>query len=178
MWVGALAPTRTERDSFAEAAKYNAVCYERSRRMLIDGLIDMKPRGAYVLYLKLSGPLRLAVGSLGMVFFPAGFYAYVGSARKGPAARVARHKRLAVRKSGNPHWHVDFLLVHPQASWAGETILEEGVECEVSKQIASQQGVRAPVPGFGSSDCRMGCRAHLYLLPKNHALNKGGIFSR
>jgi Uri superfamily endonuclease len=32
------------------------------------------------------------------------------------------------------------------------------------------KGVTAPVPGFGSSDCRAGCKAHLYRLPDNSGL--------
>jgi Uri superfamily endonuclease len=129
----------------------------------------MKKQGAYILYLHLRKPLKLTVGSLGQASFPAGLYAYVGSARRGVAARIGRHRRLAEKKSGKLHWHIDYLLVHLQTMWAGETVLDDGVECKVSKEIASKKGVLAPVPGFGSSDCRSGCRAHLYLLPELHS---------
>ena len=123
-----------------------------------------KKRGAYVLYLDIKLPLMLPVGSLGSAVFPAGRYAYVGSARRGIAARVLRHKRLAVEKAGKIHWHIDSLLVNPHTQWAGEVVLENGIECGISKRIAAMSGVTVPVPGFGSSDCRAGCRAHLYLL--------------
>jgi len=126
----------------------------------------MKKQGAYILYLQIKNPLKLDVGSLGTASFPAGLYAYVGSARGGITARMARHRRLAETKAGKIHWHIDRLLAHPQTVWARETILENGRECKVSKKIASQKGVTAPVPGFGSSDCRSGCAAHLYLLSK------------
>jgi Uri superfamily endonuclease len=105
------------------------------------------------------------VGSLGRALFPAGRYAYVGSARRGIADRVSRHKRLALRKEGKLHWHIDYLLVNPHTQWAGEEALENGIECRISKHIAATSGVTVPVSGFGSSDCRAGCRAHLYLLP-------------
>jgi Uri superfamily endonuclease len=125
---------------------------------------EMK-KGAYILYFNVKKPLGLPIGSLGKASFPAGLYAYVGSACRGVAARIARHRRLAETKSGKIHWHIDYLLVHPDTSWAGETLLEQDAECKVSKKIASRKGVMTPVPGFGSSDCRSGCRAHLYLLP-------------
>jgi Uri superfamily endonuclease len=129
----------------------------------------MKRRGAYVLYLHVKTPLKLTVGSLGVACFPAGLYAYVGSACGGVAARVARHRRLAENKSGKPHWHIDHLLVHPHTAWADAIMLGNGIECKISKGIASEKGITTPVPGFGSSDCRTGCEAHLYLLPPGSA---------
>jgi Uri superfamily endonuclease len=129
----------------------------------------MKKKGAYILYLYVKRPLKLTVGSLGKAYFPAGLYAYVGSACGGVAARVARHRRLAETKSGKIHWHIDRLMVNPAAIWAGATILECNAECEVSNEIASQKGVTTPVPGFGSSDCRSGCTAHLYRLQHGRA---------
>jgi Uri superfamily endonuclease len=125
---------------------------------------EIKKQGAYILYLQIKKPLILTVGSLGKVSFPSGIYAYIGSAHRGVPARVARHRRLAETKSGKLHWHIDHLLVHPHTVWVGETMLEDGSECEISKKIASDEGVTTPVPGFGSSDCRSGCKAHLYLL--------------
>ena len=124
-----------------------------------------KKRGAYILYFDIKLPLTLHVGSLGSSVFPAGRYAYVGSACKGISVRISRHKRLAVEKAGKIHWHVDCLLVDPHTQWGGEVVLENGIECSISIRIAAMSGVTVPVPGFGSSDCRAGCRAHLYLLP-------------
>lgn len=125
-----------------------------------------KMRGAYLLFVDVKLPLNLKVGALGRVSLPAGRYAYVGSARSGIEVRVARHRRLAEEKIGKIHWHIDYLLVHRHTQWVGEEVLEDGVECVVSKQIAAKDGVTAPVPGFGASDCRSGCVAHLYFLPK------------
>ncbi len=128
---------------------------------------DVKKQGAYVLYIDVNLSLTASVGSLRTVSFPCGRYAYVGSASKGVAGRIARHKRLAEQKTGKLHWHIDYLLIHPNTVWAGEIMLEDGNECAVSKQIAAMKGVTAPVPGFGSTDCRAGCEAHLYRLPEN-----------
>jgi len=125
--------------------------------------VDTK-RGSYVLYIDIELPVTLQVGSLGSSVFPAGRYAYVGSARRGIAARVLRHKRLAMQKEGKLHWHIDYLLVNRHTKLAGEAVPENEIECTVSKRMASMNGVTVPVPGFGSSDCRAKCAAHLYLL--------------
>lgn len=124
--------------------------------------------GAYVLCINVKRPLSLFVGALGKVFFPAGCYAYVGSARRGIVARVSRHKRLAMQKEGKLHWHIDHLLMNPHTQWAGEVMLEDGIECEISRHISTLKGVTVPVSGFGASDCRSGCKAHLYLLPQGN----------
>jgi len=124
-------------------------------------------KGAYIFYLDVTKPQMLEVGSLGTISLPAGRYIYVGSACRGIASRLARHHRLADRKTGQIHWHIDHLLIQQHVQWAGETVREDGIECEISAKVASLKGVTAPVPGFGSSDCRAGCRAHLYLMPKS-----------
>jgi len=124
----------------------------------------MKKQGAYVLYLDVKQPLTLCVGSLKSIFLPMGRYAYIGSARSGIAGRIRRHKRLAEKKTGKRHWHIDYLLVHPQIQLVGETAVVGGSECDISLQIASRKGVTTPVPKFGSTDCRHKCIAHLYRL--------------
>jgi Uri superfamily endonuclease len=122
----------------------------------------MVEKGAYFLYLHLKRPLKTDAGKLKNLFLPPGDYIYVGSARGGIAQRVARHKRLAITKQGKLHWHIDYLLVHPQTLLMGEKALAAIKECDVSKRLASMKGVIAPVLGFGASDCRSGCKAHLY----------------
>lgn len=132
---------------------------------VVSGRHERTAKGAYLLYIDLKRSQVLRVGSLGDVFFPAGLYAYVGSARRGIAARVSRHKRLAAEKEGKLHWHIDYLLINPHAKLAGGLAFKDGMECRISKRIAGNSGVTAPVPGFGASDCHSECVAHLYRLP-------------
>jgi Uri superfamily endonuclease len=124
----------------------------------------MKKQGAYVLYLDVKQPLTLCVGSLKSIFLPSGRYVYIGSARAGIAGRIRRHKRLAEEKAGKLHWHIDYLLVHPQIQLVGETVLVGGSECAISHRIASRKGTTTPVPRFGSTDCHHKCKAHFYRL--------------
>ncbi len=100
----------------------------------------------------------IVVGSLGAVTFRRGWYAYVGSARRGRDARVARHRR-----AGKPlRWHADYLFSrHPAGrAWLIDTRLSE---CELAARLGGEG-----VPRFGSSDCR--CGGHLVRLPRLVAL--------
>lgn len=122
----------------------------------------MKGSGAYIIRLKVKKPLAVHVGSIGEIRLPAGSYLYVGSARRGIAPRVARHRRLAETKSGKVHWHIDHLLVHPHVEWAGATAFAGKSECCVSRRIAARKGSSVPARRFGASDCRSGCVSHFY----------------
>jgi Uri superfamily endonuclease len=133
----------------------------------------MVQKGAYFLYLRLKRPLKIDAGRLKNISLPAGDYVYVGSARKGIAQRLARYKRLAETKNGKLHWHIDYLLVHPQTQITGEAPFSGKSECILSKRLASKKGVSAPAPGFGSSDCRSGCKAHLYHLDNSQGGGNG-----
>ncbi|ROR32310.1 GIY-YIG nuclease family protein [Inmirania thermothiophila] len=117
--------------------------------------------GAYLLRLELAVPVTVAVGRLGRHRLPAGGYVYAGSARGGLAARVARHRRLALAGAGRRHWHVDALLLHPACRWHEPLLVPEGDECALVQALLARGGFAVPVAGFGASDCRRGCPAHL-----------------
>ncbi len=130
--------------------------------MQIEAPQNSRIAGAYVLHLRIGKSLRLKTGALGEVSLPAGRYLYVGSARRSISGRVSRHLRLAESKTGKSHWHIDYLLLHPAVEL---TRIEEkpcATECAVAEEIASRKGVSVPVPRFGSTDCRSGCKAHLF----------------
>ncbi|KYH39050.1 MAG: hypothetical protein AYL30_001850 [Candidatus Hecatellales archaeon B24] len=127
-------------------------------------LNGMKQEAAYLLFLKAGRPLKIRVGSLGLLGLPSGYYVYAGSAGGpgGVKARVGRHFRLARLKAGKVRWHLDYLLTDPNVtafeSWKIEN--HGRIECVVSKEIEKVSDLT--VPGFGSSDCRLGCRGHLH----------------
>jgi Uri superfamily endonuclease len=123
-------------------------------------------QGAYILYLSLKQSLTIDAGSLGSITLSPGRYVYIGSARGCVAGRIARHRRLAENKVGKTHWHIDYLLVHPKINLIGDKAFANGDECALSKEMAAAKGVSIPVPRFGSSDCRSGCKAHFYRLSK------------
>jgi Uri superfamily endonuclease len=129
--------------------------------------------GAYLLYLRVSSRIRLRVGALGEVRMPSGVYVYVGSARRSLAARVERHRRLAELKEGKIHWHIDYLLVRREVKLLSIESFPRKDECDLSGKLARRMGTTVPMRGFGSSDCRAGCAAHLYLCSRMDRLRLG-----
>jgi Uri superfamily endonuclease len=99
----------------------------------------------------------LAVGSLGDVIFERGWYAYVGSAKRGREARVARH--LARVKP--LRWHADYLFAAAPArrAWLVDSATSE---CELAGALARLPGAERRPPRFGAGDCS--CAGHLIRL--------------
>ena len=112
--------------------------------------------GTYTLLVQLPGAATVEVGALGERRFPAGWYAYTGSAHgPGGFARVDRHYDLAAGRRDARHWHVDHLLGHADAALRGDVRTPGAdVECAVARALPD-----SPVAGFGASDCE--CAAHL-----------------
>ena len=127
----------------------------------------------------------IAVGALGRLTFARGWHAYVGSARRGRNARVARHMS-AVKPL---RWHADYLFArHPATrAWLLDTPLSECAlaarlraaareaaaarEPTGAREPAGALGGRAATAArFGASDC--GCRGHLVRAPKLDALQR------
>lgn len=110
-------------------------------------------RGSYVLLIKLPEEQTVTVGSLGDVYFPCGFYAYVGSAMGGIKSRLGYH----LKRDKKRHWHIDYLL--ERATIVDVSICEtrDRSECAIARALSSQFD---SIPSFGSSDCR--CRSHLF----------------
>lgn len=114
-------------------------------------------KGSYVLVLALRQPLTLSVGRLGVFYFPAGPYAYTGSALGpgGLAARLAHHRHLSL----SPRWHIDYLRLHADLCEVWSLASQERLECAWAGVLLSLPGARIIAPRFGASDCR--CPAHL-----------------
>lgn len=114
--------------------------------------------GTYLLLLcQRHKSAHIQVGALGGIEFPSGWYAYVGSARRGLRARVGRHLRV---KGKRLHWHIDYLRrrcsIAEVACWTDGTS-----ECDLAGSLTVAGG--RPVRGFGCSDCR--CCSHLFRFP-------------
>ena len=116
--------------------------------------------GIYILLFS-GRSAEVRVGSLNVLPFAQGYYAYIGSALgPGGLARVSRHIRLARAQDRTPRWHVDYLLTDPRFRlirvYCGYTT--ERLECPLAQAL-----VLPVIPGFGSSDCR--CAGHLFSSP-------------
>lgn len=118
--------------------------------------------GTYALLVHLARWRKVRVGRLGTFAFEQGEYLYVGSAfgAGGLRARIERHLGRCKRK----HWHIDSLLAHAQVRGIIYTTALEPLEHRWSQAVGQMRGATIPVKGFGASDCREGCAAHLIQL--------------
>ncbi len=119
-------------------------------------------KGVYTLIISISKETEIEVGKLGKKRFLKGYYTYTGSALgKGSnlRKRVLRHLGKKKRK----FWHIDFLLSSKESSInaviAAPTNIKK--ECQINLLIRKKLKPNILVKGFGSSDCKSGCRAHL-----------------
>jgi Uri superfamily endonuclease len=110
-------------------------------------------KGSYVLVLELPEKQTIPVGSLGVIDFASGYYAYVGSALSSLESRINRH----LRRKKKPHWHIDYLLQKASISAIVTCRINERIECNIARALSHRF---KSVPGFGSSDCK--CRSHLF----------------
>lgn len=121
--------------------------------------IEAADKGSYVLLIRLDHGFEVTLGGE-VLKLERGDYAYCGSARGpgGLAARIARHRRADKKV----HWHVDQVTGRAR-------VVEVGVstslsECDLVARLQAQPGTSVPIPGFGSSDCRV-CKSHFVKLP-------------
>lgn len=130
--------------------------------------------GDYLLVWWLTGSQPpVHVGRLGAIRFAPGTWAYAGSAH-GPGglrARLSRH----LTPDKPLHWHVDHVaaaLAPPSViaipgpgKRSGRPVPAGGhmrrLECDIVRCLLRTVGFLSPIAGFGSSDCRDGCPAHL-----------------
>ncbi len=106
--------------------------------------------GQYVLLLHLTINQTLTIGKLGTFDFPAGWYAYVGSAF-GAGGLVGRLKHH-LQPTDRPHWHIDYLR---QVAELKEIWLSPDTERREEDWVdlmVDIPGAVVLVEGFGSSD--------------------------
>ncbi len=117
-------------------------------------------RGLYILVIRLKKALRIKVAKLTPSVFKAGFYLYVGRAKRGLQARLDRHRRERKKL----FWHIDYLL---QKTTIAEVWIKHDSfdECQTVGKIREQLADSVfPQKYFGASDCR--CPGHLLYLPE------------
>ena len=127
--------------------------------------------GAYGLFIRLRSRLDNVGPRRTPSALASGLYLYAGSAwgPGGIRARVARH----LRPQKPLWWHIDRLTEAGEIEAA--MAVPQARECELIAAVISMPSVEAPVPGFGSSDCKR-CRAHLLALGETDAARLRGRF--
>lgn len=120
---------------------------------------ESEDRGAYLVVLKLPESSQIPVGGLGPLAFEAGYYVYVGSAMRGLAARIARHRRRRKRM----HWHIDYLRAAADVVDILPIRASSRQECALADDLSAL--MPRICPGFGCGDCR--CESHLFFSREN-----------
>ena len=119
-------------------------------------------KGIYIIIMKLNTERNIRTGRLGVLHFPPGYYAYIGSALGGFKSRIKRH----LSKNKKLKWHIDYLLNEAEVLQITFCITKRQLECVLAQSLAKDL---IPIPYFGSSDCR--CKSHLYFSNNQHDLN-------
>jgi Uri superfamily endonuclease len=117
--------------------------------------------GHYATLVHVVDPFRAEVRGLGVVRFERGFYANVGTMKRGIINRVARH---LTRKKELGVWNVDRLTTAPAAVPLGCVLVPWPLWTEhtLSDAVGARLHLRAPISGFSAADCNEGCEAHLW----------------
>jgi endonuclease-3 len=114
------------------------------------------PKGTYTLLVELPENATIEFGAAGRRDLASGWYAYTGTAfGPGGFSRVERHRELVRGEREARHWHVDYLLGHPESRIV-EVVKTLGLdaECGISRRLDAES-----VAGLGASDCD--CDSHL-----------------
>ena len=129
-------------------------------------------RGSYILILHMERSTVVSVGKLGKWRFPAGYYAYVGSAL-GPGGLASRLKHH-IGSTASPRWHVDYLrpVTRLTECWIRE--FQGHLEHQWASFLNQFNNTVRIFKGFGSSDCK--CPSHLFHFsarPSYHLFKNG-----
>ncbi len=132
------------RPEFVRVLTYPAGVLERENH---DG-------GDYLLVLRLKEDADVVIGAKGMVHFPAGYYVYVGSAKRNLKARLARHQR----RRKQMHWHIDYFRAYADVTAVVPVRTADDLEHELAGAVGTISSWN--IAGFGCTDCR--CPSHLF----------------
>ena len=116
---------------------------------------EVPESGIYVLIIKSRARKGFTAGAWGPVDLEDGYYLYVGRAKRGLPARLARHAR---REGKRLRWHIDHLLEAADLEEVWIYPLRAG-ECTIARRLEREGASREGLKGFGASDCR--CPGHL-----------------
>jgi Uri superfamily endonuclease len=115
--------------------------------------------GHYVIAGRAPASFKVQKKSWGLITFPAGNYFYCGSAH-GPGGLLARVNRH-LNRTDKTFWHFDYIKNNLNIDQVWWQVNQVNLECETAQFIAALPNTHIPLEGFGASDCRKGCRAHL-----------------
>jgi len=129
-------------------------------------------KGTYILVIFLKENSKIQIGSLGKIFFPKGYYLYVGSAmgNSGSATLINRVKRHLLNSNKKKlHWHIDYLLANSNSMIKKLYLIPsiQPYECIIAQEILILSD--SYIKNFGCSDCQ--CESHLLYFKRFNSLS-------
>ena len=123
--------------------------------------MDINNSGVYQIRLMVDKKCRITIGKLGEFTFPEGQYVYTGRAGKNLTQRISRHKRLAKKR----FWHIDYILSNKHVRILDINVVSRRSDDEcIENQKLLKECASIVVKGFGATDCKSNCGAHLLFL--------------
>ncbi|MHA1577243.1 MAG: GIY-YIG nuclease family protein, partial [Candidatus Thorarchaeota archaeon] len=112
--------------------------------------------------MEISHEIIRNIGSMKNVVFSKGHWVYIGSAQGTTSTNLEHRLKRHFSTAKKIHWHIDYLLNHQDIlREAVYAVTDQNKECElVQNLILTKQFEWGPL-GFGSSDCKSRCKAHL-----------------
>ncbi|MHA1264781.1 MAG: GIY-YIG nuclease family protein [Candidatus Helarchaeota archaeon] len=120
-------------------------------------------QGVYALIIENTKNLDMAVGKLGSLWFPKGFYVYIGSALGKTSTNLEHRLKRHLSPTKTLFWHIDYLLNSEFTTIIAIITAQtsEKKECRVVSELKRSDHLTCNVPKFGSSDCVSNCGSHL-----------------
>ena len=130
-------------------------------------------KGSYILVIYNKKGKEIRIGALKNIFFPKGYYFYVGSGMGniGSSTLLNRVKRHLLNQSEKKiHWHIDYLLANSTSIITKVYLIPsvEPSECFIAQEISNCSD--NIIENFGASDCN--CRSHLFYFKNFTKLSK------
>ena len=152
LMIKAIALTWRSDLSLSPAVREVAIPWETVER-------EAKDSGSYLILIHIPRNVTVRVGSLGDRHLCAGYYVYVGTAKRALTKRIARH----LRKNKTVHWHIDYLKEYTDRCTAMPIRSSTPLEHELAEAVGKIAD--GCVASFGSSDCD--CPSHLFYFAEN-----------
>jgi len=135
-------------------------------------------KGIYTLVVFFPKEARLKVGKLGTKSFPAGYYAYTGSALGTGSSSLKQRITRHLHKRKQKFWHIDFLLAHENATVTSVIAahINGKAECDMNLSIKRKLRAKTLVMGFGASDCKQNCGSHLLYFGEENIKSQVAMF--
>jgi len=114
-------------------------------------------KGTYILLLECLRDIEISVGSLGVISFNKGYYAYIGSAMNSLKSRIKRH----LSKEKKIFWHIDYLTTSEYFNIIKvfAKVSNKKEESYIAKIFENEFEY---IKGFGSSDSND--KSHLFII--------------